>query len=87
MAIVHIPRHMRDATEGEATIEVPGGQLGKVVESLFAVHPSLREVLHDEGRLRPDIAIAINSEITDNGLLIPVPEDAEVFLVPAIGGG
>jgi len=87
MAIVHIPRHMRDATEGEATIEVPGGHLGKVVESLFVAHPSLRDVLYDEDRLRPDIAVAINSEMTDNGLLVPVPDDAEVFLVPAIGGG
>ena len=32
MAIVHIPRHMRDATGGAATVEVPGGQLARVVE-------------------------------------------------------
>jgi predicted LPLAT superfamily acyltransferase len=87
MAIVHIPRHMRDATDGAATVEVPGGQLARVVDALLAAHPPLKAVLLDEGRVRPDISIAINSEMTDNGLLVQVPDDAEVHLVPALGGG
>lgn len=87
MAIVHIPRHMRDATEGAATVEVPGGQLGRVVDALLAAYPSLRDVLMNEGRVRPDISIAINSSMTENGLLEQVPDDAEVHLVPALGGG
>ena len=87
MALVHIPRHMRDATDGEATVEVPGGQLTKVVDALLDAHPPLRAVLMTDGRVRPDISIAINSEMTDNGLLVQVPDDAEVHLVPALGGG
>jgi hypothetical protein len=39
------------------------------------------------GDIRGEIAIAINSEVTENGLLEPVPEDAENYLVPAIAGG
>lgn len=87
MATVHIPRHMQDATNGEATVEVPGGQLAKVVEALLTAHPPLRAVLMLEGRVRPDISIAINSSMTENGLLEQVPDDAEVHLVPALGGG
>jgi len=87
MATVHIPRHMRDATEGAATVEVPGGQLGRVVDALLKAYPTLRDVLMLEDRVRPDISIAINSEMTDNGLLEQVPDDAEVHLVPALGGG
>lgn len=87
MATIHIPRHMRDATDGEATVEVPGGQLGKVVDSLLTAHPALRAVLMNDGRVRPDISIAINSSMTENGLLEQVPDDAEVHLVPALGGG
>ncbi len=87
MAIVHIPRHMRDATGGAATVEVPGGQLAKVVDALLEAYPTLRAVLMNEGRVRPDISIAINNEMTDNGLLVQVPDDAEVHLVPALGGG
>ena len=87
MATVHIPRHMQEATDGEATVEVPGGQLGKVVDALLEKHPPLRAILMTDGRVRPDISIAINSAMTENGLLEQVPDDAEVHLVPALGGG
>jgi molybdopterin converting factor small subunit len=78
---------MRDATDGAPTVEVPGGQLGRVVDALLVQHPKLREVLMHEGRVRSDISIAINSTMTGNGLLEQVPDDAEVHLVPALGGG
>ena len=87
MAIVHIPNHMRHATGGAATVELPGGRLGKVVDALLATHPALRHELMLDGRVRPDISIAINSSMTENGLLEEVPDDAEVHLVPALGGG
>lgn len=87
MATIHIPRHMRDATDGAATVEVPGGQLAKVVAALLKTHPALHEVLMSNDRVRPDISIAINSSMTENGLLEQVPDDAEVHLVPALGGG
>jgi len=87
VATVHIPSHMRQATGGAATVEVPGGRLGRVVERLLELHPSLRAEIMLEGRVRPDISIAINSSITENGLLEEVPDDAEVHLIPALGGG
>jgi molybdopterin synthase sulfur carrier subunit len=87
MATVYIPTHMRDATDGESSVEVPGGQLGKVVDALLNRYPKLRDLLMMEGRVRPDISIAINSQMTENGLLEQVPDDAEVHLVPALGGG
>ncbi len=87
MAIVHIPTHMRHATGGAATVELPGGRLGRVIDRLLDTHPSLRDEIMLEGRVRSDISIAINSAMTENGLLVEVPDDAEVHLVPAFGGG
>lgn len=87
MATVHIPRHMQDAADGRTSVEVPGGQLSSVIDALLQEHPSLRSLLMIEGSIRSDISIAINSAMTDNGLLEQVPEDAEVHLVPALGGG
>ena len=87
MATVHIPRHMQNPADGHASVEVPGGQLSSVIEALLQEHPSLRSMLMVEGSIRSDISIAINSAMTDNGLLEQVPEDAEVHLVPALGGG
>jgi sulfur-carrier protein len=87
MAIVHIPNHMRHATGGAATVALPGGRLGKVIDALIAAHPGLRDEIMLEGHVRPDIAIAIDSTVTANSPLEDVPDDAEVHLVPAIAGG
>ena len=70
MATVHIPRHMQNAADGHASVEVPGGQLSSVIEALLQEHPSLRSMLMVEGSIRSDISIAINSAMTDNGLLV-----------------
>ncbi|MFA7248795.1 MAG: MoaD/ThiS family protein [Dehalococcoidia bacterium] len=88
MAVVHIPAHWRDRTGGRATVEVQGRNLREVINSLDAACPGMKALITDEsGDVRGEIAIAINSEITESGMLEPVPEGAEVFLVPAIGGG
>ena len=87
MATVHIPAHWRDHTDGRDTVEVPGRSLGAVVENLGREYPELRAILLDGGALRGEIAIAINSVITENGILEPVEEDDHIFLLPAIAGG
>ncbi len=87
MAVVHIPAHFRQYTSDEATVEVPGGTLRQVIDALDAAHPGMRDILMTSGRVRSEIAIAVNSSITENGLLEVVPEDAEVHVIPAIAGG
>lgn len=87
MATVHIPAHWRALTDGRATVEVPGRSLGAVIDALGEAYPALRTVLIDEGALRGEVAVAIDSVITENNPLEPVGERSEVFLVPAIAGG
>jgi molybdopterin converting factor small subunit len=87
MATVHIPAHWRELTDGRATVEVPGRSLGAIVEALGARYPGMRRVLLDEGALRGEVAIAINSVITENDPLDPVEDGDELFLLPAIAGG
>ena len=87
MATVHIPTHWRDFTDGRATVEVPGRSLGAVVRALGERYPELRRILLDEGALRGEIAIAINSVVTENDILEPVDDGDEIFLLPAIAGG
>lgn len=66
-----------------------GRNLRDVINSLERAHPGLKALITDErGDIRGEIAVAINSEIIEGGsLLDPVPEDTEIFLIPAIGGG
>ena len=87
MATVHIPAHWRELTDGRDTVEVPGRSLGAVVTELGRMYPEMKRVLMDEGALRGEVAIAINSVITENGVLEPVEEGDEIFLLPAIAGG
>lgn len=88
MAVVHIPAHWRDHSGDRATVEVQGRNLREVFDSLDAACPGMKALITDDsGNVRSEIAVAINSEVTDGDLLEPVPDGAEVFLIPAIGGG
>jgi len=87
MAIVHIPAHWREHTNGRATVEVPGRSLGAVVRALGEQYPEMRRVLMDEGALRGEVAIAINAVVTENDITEPVEDADEIFLLPAIAGG
>jgi molybdopterin converting factor small subunit len=58
-----------------------------VVDALGAAYPEMRRVLLDEGALRGEVAIAINSVVTENDPLEPVADGDEIFLIPAIAGG
>ena len=86
--VVHIPAHWRDRSGDRATVEVHGRNLRDVFDSLDAACPGMKALITDEsGNVRSEIAVAINSEVTEGDLLESVPDGAEVFLIPAIGGG
>ena len=88
MAVVHIPAHWRDHTGGRAAVEVRGRNLREIIESLDAACPGMKAVLTDDsGEVRPEIAVAIDSVVTESSLLEPVGPDADIYLVPAIAGG
>ncbi|MBM3139634.1 MAG: MoaD/ThiS family protein [Chloroflexi bacterium] len=85
--VVHIPSHMRDMSGGRARVEVPAGTLRSVFDALEERCPGIRELILDDGRIRGDLAVAINTTVTENNLLERVEEGDEVHLVPAIAGG
>ncbi len=87
MPVVHIPSHMRDASAGRDRVEVPAGTLRAVIDALDAECPGIKRLIVDDGRVRRDLAIAVNSTITENDLSQPVGDADEIHLVPAIAGG
>ncbi|MGE3856609.1 MAG: MoaD/ThiS family protein [Dehalococcoidia bacterium] len=85
---VHIPAHWRDRSGGRATVEVQGRNLREVFSNLDVECPGMKALITEEnGDVRGELAVAINSEVTEGGILEPVPDQAEIFLIPAIGGG
>jgi len=74
-------------TEGRAEIEVEGATVRQIIANLVTQYPGLQDRLLDNGRLRPNISIAIDSEITPLGLMEAVSPSSEVHFITAIRGG
>ena len=87
MPTVVIPSLMRNLTDGEANITLPGATVREVIDNLESRYPGIKERLCEEGRLKPGIAIYINGLLSRGSVLERVDADAEIHFLPAIGGG
>jgi molybdopterin converting factor small subunit len=87
---IHIPAAFREFSggRGSVAVELPGGgSLRRVIDLLEAECPGIKERLMFEGGVHPSIAVFVNDEQTTQGIIQPVPEDAVIRLLPAMGGG
>jgi glutamate-1-semialdehyde 2,1-aminomutase len=87
LAKVYIPALLQSLTGGRGTVEAAGSSVRDVIESLERAWPGLRDRLLEEGRLRPNISVAVDGEVSPLGLLEPVSPASEVHFVAAIRGG
>ena len=87
MATVFIPSLMQNLTGGLHRVEVEGSSVRQIVESLEKAHPGIKERLVENNRIKSNISVAIDGEVTPLGMLGKVGETSEVHFLPAIGGG
>lgn len=87
MPTVYIPTLLRTLTGGSASVEVEGGTVRQVIENLERAWPGIRDRLLDEGKLRANISVAIDGEVTPMGLVEAVGPTSEVHFIAAIKGG
>ena len=87
MATVFIPSLMRNVTGGKDRVEVEGDNLRQIVDNLERDYPGMRALLVQAGDIADGIALAVNGEPSEIGLLMEVPEGGEVQILPAIAGG
>lgn len=87
MALVYIPALLQGLTGGRSSLAVAGATVREVVINLDAAWPGIADRLVDGGRLRTNISVAVDGEVSPLGLLEPVGENAEVHFVAAISGG
>ena len=89
MPTVWIPPLMQRLTQGRRTIQVRGTTLREIIAELEASHPGIRARLvnEDDDRIKTEIAVAVDGEITREGLRQKVGASSEVHFLPAIGGG
>lgn len=87
MPTVWIPVLLRPLTNNQETVAVAGSTLRQVIESLEKEFPGITARICDGDRIRPGLAVVIDTQVHRGGLDEPVPETSEVHFVPGISGG
>lgn len=87
MARVFVPTLLRELTGGLSEVEADGATVRLLIEDMERRFPGLAARLTDGGKLRPNISVAIDGEISPLGLIEKVPPGAEIHFVTAIKGG
>jgi molybdopterin synthase sulfur carrier subunit len=87
---VRLPTVLRSHAGGSAAVSVDGATIGEVLSKLVAEYPGMAgQVLTDEGTLHKFVNIYVNDDDVRylEGLDTPVPDGAEVSILPAVAGG
>ena len=87
MATVFIPSLMQSLTDGQSTVQIQGTTVRQIIDNLDSEYPGVKDRLVEDGRVKPNISVAVDGEVTPLGMLEKVSENSEVHFLPAIGGG
>ena len=87
MVTVMIPSPLRRYCDGQERIQVEGTNLRQVFNALGRLYPDLRDQLVEDDALRPGLAVAINDDFSEEGLLDKVPDGGVIHILPAMSGG
>ncbi len=80
---------MQALTGGKQQVRVAGSTVRQLMNNLDKEFPGIKEYLYDaeEDDLVAGIAVIVDGEVSQLGLLERVGENSEVHFLPAIGGG
>jgi len=87
---VKIPPQLRAATGGDSAPKAEGGTVGEVLEAVYAQHGELKDrIAGEDGAIRRFVNVYLDGEdirfLQDLGT--PVPDGAELTILPAVAGG
>ena len=86
MATVHIPALLQPLAGGLQTMEAAGSTLREVLADVVRQQPKLEHRISDATGILPEIMIAIG-DTEAKFVDVPVPEGADVWILPSIAGG
>ncbi|MFP6665166.1 MAG: MoaD/ThiS family protein [Deltaproteobacteria bacterium] len=88
MPTLYIPAALRRRIAGAAQVDVPGATVREALHAADRQFPGLwRALTTEDGELRPELVIAVDDEMTDDGLQAPLQPGSEIHIIPALGGG
>ena len=87
---VRLPTVLRSQAGGASVVTLDGGTIGEVLGKLVAEYPGMSgQVFQEDGSLHKFVNIYVNDDDVRylEGLETPVPEGAEISILPAVAGG
>lgn len=87
---VRIPTTLRTLTGGEKKVTVDGTTVAEVLANLNAAHDGFSSrILDEDGNIARFVNIFVSDEDVRflDGVNTPVPDGAEVAIIPAVAGG
>jgi molybdopterin synthase sulfur carrier subunit len=87
---VRLPTVLRSQAGGASVVSVEGATVGDVLAKLVAEYPGLSgQVVQADGSLHKFVNIYVNDDDVRylQGVDTPVPDGAEVSILPAVAGG
>ena len=87
MATVFIPTMLQSLTGGVKQVDVEAANVRQIIDRLDELYPRINARLVDEGRLQPNLRVAIHGEVGHMGLLEKMGRQVKVHIIPATGGG
>lgn len=87
MAKVFIPSLMQELTDGRTQLDIQGSTVREIIKELDQSYPGVKDRLMDGFKLKGNINVAVDGEVSPIGVLAKVQENSEVHFLPALGGG
>lgn len=90
MPIVWIPAPWRASLSGgQQQVDVTGQTIRQVIDALDTEFPGMKQRIidPDQDRIRHDIAVSVDGEVSVQGLRHRVEVDSEIHFLPAMAGG
>ncbi|MDA0988956.1 MAG: MoaD/ThiS family protein [Chloroflexi bacterium] len=87
MAEVWMSPRMQRITGGKDKVRVAGATVRQIVNNLEKEFPGMKEELCEDDDIDPGIAVVIDGETSNLGMIERVNEDSEIHFIPAMAGG
>ena len=87
MPIIFVPSLMQKLCNGEQKLIIEGTNLRQVINNLDLQYTGFKDRLVEDGKIKPNISVAVDGEITPLGMIQKVDTNSEIHFLPAISGG
>jgi molybdopterin converting factor small subunit len=78
---------MQKLCNGEQKLIIEGTNLRQVINNLDLQYTGFKDRLVEDGKIKPNISVAVDGEITPLGMIQKVGTNSEIHFLPAISGG